>query len=76
MKVKTYILIPQEKEITLNDITKTQLRYVDIIEMYKRDYKKVPTIRTIGELVGNKSTASTFYMLKELKKKGYDYNAI
>ena len=76
MKVKTYVLIPQEKEITLNDITKTQLRYVDIIEMYKRDYKKVPTIRTIGELVGNKSTASTFYMLKELKKKGYDYNAI
>ena len=76
MIIKTYNLIPQEKEIILNDITDTQLKYINTIERYKRDYKKIPTVRTIGALVGNKSTATTFYMLKELKKKGYDYNAI
>lgn len=54
-------------------MTFTQQVYIDTIENYKKENCKVPSIRTIGALVGVNAPSTVFLMLKRLKEKGYDY---
>lgn len=54
-------------------MTFTQKIYIETIEKYKKENHKVPSIRTIGALVGVNAPSTVFLMLKRLKEKGYNY---
>lgn len=54
-------------------MTFVQQIYINTIEKYKKENYKIPSIRTIGALVGVNSPSTVFVMLKRLKEKGYDY---
>lgn len=54
-------------------MTFTQKLYIETIEKYKEENNKIPSIRTIAELIGVYSPSTVFYMLKRLNRKGYNY---
>ena len=54
-------------------LTKRELEYIFKIKEYKRNYKGIPSVRTICKLVGVRSVTTVYDMLKKLKLKGFDY---
>lgn len=65
-------------KINVKELTERQREYVEVIEEYKRENYKVPSIRTIGKLleVKNGNETSVYTTLMALKKKGYDYTKL
>lgn len=65
-------------KINVKELTERQREYVEIIEKYKRENYKAPSVRTIGKLLGIKDSNSTsvYATLMFLKKKGYDYTKL
>ena len=69
-------LKPTKETINVESLTYKQYKYVSSIENYKAVHKKVPTIRTICELVGVNSPSTVFKTLELLQAKGYDYRIL
>ena len=77
MKIDVVRLKPVYRRLKVeHTFTRTQLKYIDLIEKYKFYFKKVPSIRTICKIVEVNSPATTKYMLDRLKEKGYDYEEL
>lgn len=73
-EIEVYDFVPRKTKIKLYEpLTKTQLKYIEIIEEYKKEYCEIPTVRKIGSLIGNNSPATIHSMLRRLNEKGYDY---
>ena len=68
----------EEINIEVKELTERQKEYVKVIEDYKKENYKVPSVRTIGQLLGVKdgNETSAYTTLMFLKKKGYDYTKL
>lgn len=51
--------------------TERQQEYVDAIIEFVQEYRRLPSIRDIGYLVGVSSSATVFNMLQKLRSKGF-----
>lgn len=74
--IKVCRLIATEDYIEVDKLTPRQLEYINVIEQYKKENKKVPTIREICKMVGCNSTGTVFTALNVLSDKGYEYTTI
>lgn len=63
-------------KILVEPLSNIQKEYVEKIEEYKAKYGRIPTIRTICELVGVDSPATVSGMLNRISLKGYDYKIL
>ena len=75
-KIKVVKLVPTIIEIDVNDLTDVQRDYVEVIEKYKMQNCKCPTIREICDIAGINSTGTAGAMVGKLKLKGYDYKEV
>lgn len=73
-QIYVYDLVPTLRKIEIEHLSSKQSEYVEKIEEYKKNQRKIPSIRKIGELVGVSSPASVFTMLNRLAEKGYFYD--
>lgn len=56
------------------DLTRVQIEMYVAIKYYIKKNGYSPSVRELGEIVGNSSPSSVFQKLKKLKEKGYiDY---
>ena len=77
MEIKVCKLEAKEEYIKIKGyLTNKQLEYINLIEEFKMEHKKVPSIREICKLKGNRNCSATLEMLQRLYKKGYNYKEI
>ena len=77
MKIKVCRLEVKEECIKVKGyLTNTQVEYINLIEEFKMEHKRVPSIREICKIKNINSPATAMAMLQRLYNKGYDYRII